>query len=76
MLGCATETDVGNLSRIERCERRPSLDVLEAIVHALTSQVLALYQSIEVKESGKHYHSLTNEDRALAVTLIGILKKP
>ncbi|KUM54183.1 helix-turn-helix domain-containing protein [Rheinheimera sp. EpRS3] len=96
----AAETDAGNLSRIERDEQRPSLDLLEAIAHALDTQVSALYQSAEAQNHTqvmeqsnnynpsatavdaqlalllKHYHSLTDEGRALAVNLISTLKKP
>jgi transcriptional regulator with XRE-family HTH domain len=95
----AAETDAGNLSRIERDEQRPSLDLLEAIAHALDTQVSALYQSAEehsrtevMEQSNhyspsttavdaqlalllKHYHSLTDEGRSLAVNLISTLKK-
>ncbi|HEY0924103.1 helix-turn-helix transcriptional regulator [Rheinheimera pacifica] len=95
----AAETDAGNLSRIERDEQRPSLDLLEAIAHALDTQVSALYQSAEAQNHTqvmeqsnnyspsatavdaqlalllKHYHSLTDEGRALAVNLISTLKK-
>lgn len=93
----AAETDAGNLSRIERDEQRPSLDLLEAIAHALETSVSALYQAAEqqshVMEQNnhysaepaqvdaqlalllKHYHSLTDEGRALALNLITALKK-
>lgn len=95
----AAETDAGNLSRIERDEQRPSLDLLEAIAQALDTSVSSLYQTAEQQQHSqimeqsnhysaesaqldaqlalllKHYHSLTDEGRALALNLIAALKK-
>lgn len=45
-------TDGGNLSRIERNEQRPSLDLLERLADALETPVSALYQSVEGKGAG------------------------
>lgn len=57
----AADTDAGNLSRIERDEQRPSLDLLEAIASALNIRVSALYESAEqyalVMEQTSNYHA-------------------
>jgi transcriptional regulator with XRE-family HTH domain len=55
-------TDAGNLSRIERDEQRPSLDLLEEIARALGLTVSAIYAEVEnqassVKEPGDRYRS-------------------
>lgn len=42
-------TDGGNLSRIERNEQRPSLDLLERLADALETPVSTLYQAVEGK---------------------------
>lgn len=41
------DTDAGNLSRIERDEQRPSLDLLESIVSALGITMSALFANAE-----------------------------
>ncbi|MEE2025892.1 helix-turn-helix domain-containing protein [Alkalimonas mucilaginosa] len=46
----AAETDAGNLSRIERNEQRPSLELLEAISKALLIQLSELYRMAEEQE--------------------------
>lgn len=45
-------TDGGNLSRIERNEQRPSLDLLERLAEALETPVSLLYQRVEAKSGG------------------------
>lgn len=60
-------TDAGNLSRIERDEQRPSLDLLEEIARALGLTVSAIYaevesQAVAVKEPGDRY--TTDKKRA------------
>lgn len=60
-------TDAGNLSRIERDEQRPSLDLLEEIARALGLTVSAIYAEAEnqagaVKEPGDRY--ITDKKRA------------
>jgi transcriptional regulator with XRE-family HTH domain len=70
----AAETDAGNLSRIERDEQRPSLDLLEAIAHALDTQLSSLYKSVEeqaqVMEQSNHYTpSAVPVDKQLALLL-------
>ncbi len=47
----AANTDAGNLSRIERDEQRPSLDLLEAIAQALDTQMSALYKNAEMQQA-------------------------
>lgn len=44
-------TDTGNLSRIERNEQRPSLDLLEHLAEALEMPVSSLYQRVEGKSA-------------------------
>lgn len=54
-------TDTGNLSRVERNEQRPSLDLLESLAEALETPVSRLYAVAEGKanpnlgESGDDY---------------------
>lgn len=60
-------TDAGNLSRIERDEQRPSLDLLEEIARALGLTVSAIYAEVEsqataVKEPSDRYK--TDKKRA------------
>lgn len=53
-------TDAGNLSRIERDEQRPSLDLLEEIARALKLNVSDIFREVEnqaatVKETVDRY---------------------
>lgn len=65
------ETDAGNLSRIERDEQRPSLDLLEAIADALGVQVSVLYQEAEEQNNPKtmEQRSRYNEQPQMALLI-------
>jgi len=69
------ETDAGNLSRIERDEQRPSLDLLEAIADALGVQVSVLYQEAEelnypkAMEQRSRYNEQPQMDAQLALLI-------
>lgn len=43
-------TNAGNLSRIERCQQRPSLDLVEQIAAALGTTVADLYAYVEANQ--------------------------
>ncbi|MDX3773575.1 helix-turn-helix transcriptional regulator [Chromatiaceae bacterium AAb-1] len=69
------DTDAGNLSRIERDEQRPSLDLLEAIAEALGTQVSVLYRDVEelhvpkTMEQRNHYNEPPVVDAQLALLI-------
>lgn len=81
------DTDVGNLSRIERGVQCPSVDALEQIANALQIRVSVLFMMLEgespmqmsteqdIQGLIRNYRSLPDDQKELVIEFVKLLKR-